>query len=248
MGETARVRSVITLLVASALTALADPSSRRPVLAYWVSHHDQPPMTGRPWSETSGLPNFVLYDDGLVVLTSSSGESVSTTLTEAERTTAFPVRDFFDLKDSTTGTNELHPPVHVLTRWNGPTRKTVRFFGTLEQAAPPGLAKALHDVASYKPASSSAYVPERLVVRACTTKAAPKSQKWPEGWAAPGSGVKDSVLTDCFTHVLPASERRRAEALVPRGQSFTTIASHSATWLVTLARFALPAEEAWAGR
>jgi hypothetical protein len=253
MVETGDVRTLTLLAISFAQLAFAEPAGRRPVLAYWVSHHDLPPPSSAPWSETSGLPRLVLYDDGLVVMTPTNGASTSTTIPSAVASSTFDAAGFFDLEDSYRGTNELHPPVHVITRWRGEVRKSVRFFGSLEDskaraAAPASLLKALDQVTQYTSSSATPYVAERLVLRACLTKAAATKQKWPSEWALPDTGTKESVLPGCFVHVVPAGERLRAESLVPKGQSFTTIATRGTTWLVTLVRFALPAEEAWDGR
>lgn len=249
--DAVRALTLITAVLV-AQPAFAEPAGRRPVLAYWVSHHDLPPPVLAPWSETSGLPRFVLYDDGLAVMTNTNGGATSTSLPTAVAST-FDASGFFDLEDSYAGTNEMHPPVHVLTRWKGEVRKSVRFFGSLEDskaraAAPASLLNALDHVTQYKSSSATPYVAERLVVRACLTKAAASKQKWPREWALPDTGTKESVLPGCFAHVLPGGERSRAESLVPKNQSFTTIANRGTTWLVTLVRIALPAEEAWEGR
>lgn len=240
------------LIVLLASSAFAE--ARRPIIAYWVSHHDVRPPSGKPWEETFSLPRLVAYDDGLVVVTSGDGDSRSVKLTGAERAALFDSggSEFFSLKDSIEGTRELHPPVHLVTRWKGDVRKTVRFFGALQNpthraAAPPSLLQALDTLSTWTHKDLKPWQPELLSVRACRTTAAPVKKGWPSGWPTPDQGKK-ALAPDCVALLLPASEKKRAEGLVQQGKPFTVIQHQGAAWLVTLERFSLPAEDAWEGR
>lgn len=226
-------------------------AERAPVIAWWVSHHDNPPPSTAPWRETAELPRLVAYDDGLVVVTDGEGRSRATTLSpEARGRFTAGGEAFFTLPDVVRGTDQLHPSVSVVTRWTAGTRKTVRFFGSISQAkdralAPKPLLDTLDALAGFTDATLAPYVPEQLVVRACRTEASAKGA-WPKTWPAPDRG--GAVLGRCFQHVLPATERTRAEALTSRKQPFAVVHHEKAAWLVTLVRFALPGEAAWAGR
>ncbi len=239
-------------MLSLALLALLEAAPRQPLLAYWVSHHDVPPPTLAPWSEQSELPHFVLYDDGLV-LVSRGGVVETTTLTPAASKPFTEGQDaFFELPDSISATNRMHPPVHLVTRWRNGTRKTVRFFGALTEAeerakAPPLLQALLERLTTFQP-KVTAWAPEQLVVRTCKTTAKPEGKRWPAGWQKPEQGSAVTFLDGCFEHRLPAAERKTAEALAAKGKNLFVIAEGTQVWLVTLVRFALPAEEAWAGR
>lgn len=239
----------LALVLAS--SAFAEP--RRPIIAYWVSHHDVRPPSGKPWEETFSLPRLVAYDDGLVVAT-VDGEVRSVTLSGAERAALFDLggSEFFSLNDSYEGTREMHPPAHLVTRWKGDVRKTVRFFGRLDEpthraAAPPSLQRALDALSMWTNEKLSPWQPESLSVRACQTKAPPVKKGWPVGWPTPEQGQK-ALAPDCVSLVLPGSEKKRAEGLVQKGKPFTVIAHQGAAFLVTLERYVLPAEDAWSGR
>ncbi len=243
---------MFALAVVLASSAFAE--ARRPIIAYWVSHHDVRPPSGKPWEETFSLPRLVAYDDGLVVVTSGDGDVRSVTLSGAERAALFDSggSEFFSLKDSFEGTREMHPPVHLVTRWKGDVRKTVRFFGALTEpthrnAAPPSLQKALDTLSTWNHQALKRYEPELLALRACHTTAAPVKKGWPSGWPTPEQGKK-SLAPDCVSLVLPGAEKKRAEGLVQKGKPFTVIQHQGAAWLVTLERYALPSEDAWDGR
>lgn len=239
--------SLLVALLAGA--AFAEP--RRPVIVYRVSHHDVRPLTGKPWEQTAALPQLVAYDDGLVLVT-FDGDTRSVTLPEPERTALFAsVGDaFFTLKDAYEGTREMHPPVHLVTRWKGDVRKTVRFSGSVHEPAqrvgPPSLLLAIDALSAWTHQDLAAWAPEALSVRACQTKAASVVKRWPAGWPLPEQGQK-GLAPNCFTVRVPGTEKKRAEALVPKGKAFTTIQQAGVSWLVTLERFALPAEEMWEG-
>jgi len=230
-------------------------ADRRPVVAYWVMHHNEPPAT-MPWQESYELPRLVAYEDGLVVMVRPHGVASSITLSSKELLDLVDAAgdSFVGLdKDSYEGTRQFHPPIHVVTRWKDGLRKTVRFFGALDDPlqrdqAPPGLQKALDTLSSFATAAAKPYVPHALKVRACRTTAAPKAKQWPAGWPQPEEGKKESHLDGCFTLTIPGAQRRKAEALLSPGQRFATVPHQGTTWLVTLTRFVLPAEEAWEGR
>jgi hypothetical protein len=242
---------MVTTLLALVLLGGAP---RQPVLAHWVSHHDLPPPT-RPWSEDAENPDFVLYDDGLVLTRRGAGASrLAVTLSRAERAAleALAGAEFFSLPDAIQGTGGLHPPVHLVTRWANGRRKTVRLMGALGDEAvrakvPPGLLEVLDAITSFQRTDATPWVPEALVVRACPTKAAAKGA-WPASWPAPQAGQRVAVLEDCTQHRIAASERARAERLTRSGGPWGVVSHAGAAWLVTLSREALPAEEAWAGR
>lgn len=243
-----------TFALAVVLASSAFAESRRPIIAYWVSHHDVRPPSGKPWEETFSLPRLVAYDDGLVVTTSGDGDVRSVTLTGAERAALFDSggSEFFTLKDSYEGTREMHPPAHLVTRWKGDVRKTVRFFGRLDEpthraAAPASLQKALDALSTWKHQELKPYEPELLALGVCQTKAPPMKKGWPAGWPTPEQGKK-ALAPDCVSLTLPGAEKKRAEALLTKGNAFTVIQHQGAAWLVTLERFVLPAEAAWDGR
>jgi hypothetical protein len=227
---------------------------RQPVLAHWVSHHDLPPLT-RPWSEDAENPDFVLYDDGLVLTRRGAGAPrLAVTLSRAERAAleALAGAEFLSLPDVIQGTGGLHPPVHLVTRWVNGRRKTVRLMGALgdeavRAKAPAALLTVLDALTSFQRTDATPWVPEALVVRACPTKAAAKG-RWPATWRAPGDGQPVAVLKDCTQHHIPSGERARAEGLTRSGGPSGVVSHAGAAWLVTLSREALPAEEAWAGR
>lgn len=241
----------LALVAVLASSAFAEP--RKPIIAYWVMHHDVRPPSGKPWEQTFSLPHLVAYDDGLVVVT-RDGEVRSVMLTGAERAALFDAggSEFFSLKDSYEGTREMHPPAHLVTRWKGDVRKTVRFFGRLDEpthraAAPASLQKTLDALSTWQHPQLKPYEPELLALRACQTKAAPLKKGWPSGWPTPDQGKK-ALAPDCVSLTLPGSEKKRAEALLTKGNAFTVIQHQGAAWLVTLERFELPAEAAWEGR
>ncbi len=246
--------SLLTCLVAlGAVNAWGQ--GRTPVLAYWVSHHDVAPALSQPWSETVELPRLVLYDDGLLVKTTPGGPALSVTLSAAEQAqlTAVGGERFEALPDSLEGTREMHPPVHLVTRWSAAGRKTVRFFGSLSTPehrakAPPALLEVLDALSRFEHPKLEPYAPQRLLLRACRTKASPGATRWPKAWPAPATGRPMSALDGCFAHEVSAAQRAAAEALVPRGQSYGVLRHGADPWLVTLVRVVLPAEEAWAGR
>lgn len=146
----------------------------------------------------------------------------------------------------------MHPPAHLVTRWKGDVRKTVRFFGRLDEpthrvAAPASLQKALDALSTWKHPNLKPWEPEALLLRACHTTAPAVKTGWPKGWPTPEQGKK-SLAPDCVSLVLPGAEKKRAEALVQKGKPFTVIHHQGAAWLVTLERFAFPSEDAWEGR
>lgn len=239
------------LVILLASSALAE--ARRPIIAYWVSHHDVRPPSGKPWEETVSLPRLVAYDDGLVIVT-VDGEVRAATLSGAERAALFDLggSEFFSLNESYEGTRQMHPPVHLVTRWKGDVRKSVRFFGRLDEpthraAAPASLQKALDALSMWTHPNLKPWEPDALTLRACRTTAPAMKTGWPKGWPTPDQGKK-GLAPDCVSLMLPGTEKKRAEALVQKGQPFTVIRHQGAVWLVTLERYALPAEDAWEGR
>mgnify|MGYP000926060989 CR=1 FL=1 len=139
---------LIVVGLALAISILAAAPPRQPVLAYWVSHHDLPPALDRPWGEGFTNPRLVAYDDGLVIYAPDPMKGPSAVTLSASELSALLEASgsgFFELQDSYTGTKEMHPPVHLLTRWKGGTRKTVRFFGRTSEAsdAPQTLLRAI---------------------------------------------------------------------------------------------------------
>lgn len=241
--------------LAALVAANAAAQARTPVAAYWVTHHDVRPPTGKPWTEAFELPRLVIYDDGLVVKATAEGQVTSVTLSAAERAAVANAGGdaFFTLPDSVSGTRELHPPVHLVTRWGRAGRKTVRFFGALNTAehrakAPPALLAALDTLAGFAHAGFAPFRGEALEVRACRTQAAPDKASWPKVWPAPAAGQKVSALDGCFVHHVPEAQRAAAEALARDGASFGVVRHGREPWLVTLVRVVLPAEDAWAGR
>ncbi|MFO0723094.1 MAG: hypothetical protein U1E65_04855 [Myxococcota bacterium] len=241
------------MLAFALLSILAAAPPRQPVLAYWVSHHDLPPALDRPWGEGFTNPRLVAYDDGLVIYAPDPMKGPSAVTLSASELSALLEASgsgFFELQDSYTGTKEMHPPVHLLTRWKGGTRKTVRFFGRTSEAsdAPQTLLRAIEKLAAFSHPKAVPWSPEEIVVRTCRTTAPPEKKAWPSSWPKPEQGRAPGSLDGCFEHLIAGKERARAESLLSRGKGLAVVPEGGQTWLVTFPRFALPSEEAWAGR
>lgn len=241
------------------LLILAFPAGpRRPVLAHWVHRHDDAPL--RAWREDFENPDFVVYDDGLVVFRpTADSELREARVTESEMTAILGVsaKAFFELPEKISGTRRLDAPVHLVTRWRGTNRKTVRFFGSLHEEAdrgqaPASLLKVLDAVMNFRPMNAKPWEPEVAVLRACRTKKghskADSTNSWPTAWRSPEHGEVLPLLTGCYQHRLKASDRTRAEALVRSPEGFGVVMHQGAPWLVSLVRFAFPSEDMWDGR
>jgi hypothetical protein len=236
----------------AACTALAAPEDK-----FYAARPDGPRAVLLQGSE--GMPRFALYRDGRVIFRAadpslSPSGYLSTQIAGPQRealAASLAPESLLQLGDSYVAIAEADPPSHVLHLWGEGRRKAISVFGGLKSAkararVPTALLRSLEEMANFS-AAGSPWLPSMIEVYLLPhARSRGEPLAWPQG--VPPYGYPSMKMTDGLnamgmssTHF--ASLRRLLAQLGP-GQA---VRLQERNWTVAY-RFALPFEEAWAGR
>lgn len=240
-------------------TAMPD---RKPIiLLQEITHAPHEGIDKIIWKLGFLNPNFVLYDDGLVIFKSDKDqfELFSVELTPQEMNTLleeFRIDEFLKLEDSYYTNNQFHQPLYFIKYWQGRKMKKVRVIGPIRDneadrnIAPKAFLKIFDKMISFHHKNARLWEPEKIEIALYPyTNSQGEPVPWTAGW--PDLSHKttkkrtDVHLSHSYTIYLDGANKDKLEQMLFRLKKKQAVLINQKQWYIAPQRYILPNEEMW---
>lgn len=213
------------------------------------------------WQLNSLNPEFVLYDDGLVLFKKDNTDPdyFSVKLKPQEIKTLlenFKIDEFLKLKKSHSTNNKFHQPINVIKYWQGGKTKTVQIIGSIRDDekdrnnSPSNFLRIFDQMISFQHPNSQVWVPYKLKIH-LYSQTSPKGEpvSWPSGWPDLNHNTTkkraDADLSHAFEIHLDGTHKDEFELMLSKIDKYQPVMINDKPWYLAPQRYILPHEKMW---
>jgi hypothetical protein len=255
---------IVTLIVLTNTCLRSQEASpdqnRKPVITFQASTR----MSGMGetiWKLGFLNPDFVLYDDGLVIFRKDKNTSdfISVQLNSQEMKSLvekFKIDTFLKLEKSYSTNNKFHQPINSIKYWQGSKMKKVSVQGQVQSdekdrsKSPQAFLNIFDSIMSFEHKNSQIWKPYKLEISLYPQKNAkgdpiPWPREWPDLNHITTKKRTDDALSHSYKIYLDGTHKDEFELMLPKINKYQPVIINGKPWYLAPQRYILPNEEMW---